>query len=292
MINYSFIIPHKNIPNLLERCVNSIPQRNDIEIIIIDDNSDSTIVNFQNLSFWNNPVIKLILSNEGLGAGYVRNKGLEVAQGRWLIFADSDDYFITENLSAMMDYYLDSSEDIIFFNVECLYEDSLTPAPNAADHYQKYINDVKGEDLCRYKLRVPWGKFVKRELVISKDIKFDETKVANDRIFSLKTGIYASNVIVDKTAIYTWLVRKGSLTTIRSKEFALTHFYITVNANRILEEHSLSEYRTNLFFSLPGLWRSSVSYVEGLKLVLRNTPLKYITIDLIVSMVSFVKKFF
>ena len=40
MISYSIIIPHKNTPSLLQRCLDSIPQRSDIEIIIVDDNSD------------------------------------------------------------------------------------------------------------------------------------------------------------------------------------------------------------------------------------------------------------
>ena len=36
-MNYSVIIPHKNVPKLLARCVNSIPVRDDIEVIVIDD---------------------------------------------------------------------------------------------------------------------------------------------------------------------------------------------------------------------------------------------------------------
>jgi len=40
MINYSIIIPHKNIPHLLVRCLDSIPQREDVQIIVADDNSD------------------------------------------------------------------------------------------------------------------------------------------------------------------------------------------------------------------------------------------------------------
>ena len=40
MIYYSFIIPHHNTPELLQRLINSIPQRKDIEIIVVDDNSD------------------------------------------------------------------------------------------------------------------------------------------------------------------------------------------------------------------------------------------------------------
>ena len=39
-INYSIIIPHKNIPELLVRCLNSIPEREDIQVIVVDDCSD------------------------------------------------------------------------------------------------------------------------------------------------------------------------------------------------------------------------------------------------------------
>ena len=45
-INYSIIIPHKNSPLLLERCLESIPIRDDLQIIIVDDNSDPEVVNF------------------------------------------------------------------------------------------------------------------------------------------------------------------------------------------------------------------------------------------------------
>ena len=38
---YSFIIPHKNCPNLLQRCVDSIPERDDVQVIVVDDNSDA-----------------------------------------------------------------------------------------------------------------------------------------------------------------------------------------------------------------------------------------------------------
>ena len=40
MIVYSFIIPHKNCPVLLNRCLDSIPIRDDVQIIVVDDNSD------------------------------------------------------------------------------------------------------------------------------------------------------------------------------------------------------------------------------------------------------------
>ena len=40
MVNYTIIIPHHNIPNLLRRCLHSIPLRDDVQIIVVDDCSD------------------------------------------------------------------------------------------------------------------------------------------------------------------------------------------------------------------------------------------------------------
>ncbi len=44
MINFTVIIPHKNLPLLLDRLINSIPIRDDLEIIVVDDGSDEDVV--------------------------------------------------------------------------------------------------------------------------------------------------------------------------------------------------------------------------------------------------------
>ena len=43
-INYSIIIPHKNSTVLLERCLRSIPCRKDVQVIVVDDNSENQLV--------------------------------------------------------------------------------------------------------------------------------------------------------------------------------------------------------------------------------------------------------
>lgn len=45
-ILYSIIIPHYNVPELLQRCLNSIPNLPSFQIIIVDDCSDGKIVDF------------------------------------------------------------------------------------------------------------------------------------------------------------------------------------------------------------------------------------------------------
>ena len=99
MFSYTIIIPHKNCPDLLKRCVDSIPVRDDVQIIVVDDNSDED----------KKPSIErkgmevvLLDASSSKGAGRARNVGLKHAKGKWLLFADADDYY-TDNLSKFLD---------------------------------------------------------------------------------------------------------------------------------------------------------------------------------------------
>ena len=112
--NYSIIIPHKNIPKLLQRCLDSIPRREDVQIIIVDDNSDPDIVNFEQFPGLNDPFIEVVFTKDGKGAGYARNVGLTKAAGKWLLFADADDFF-NYCINDILDEYVDSDADIIYF---------------------------------------------------------------------------------------------------------------------------------------------------------------------------------
>ena len=67
--NFTLIIPHKNIPTLLQRCIESVPKRNDMQVLIVDDNSDPKQVNFTEFPGLNTPNIQIIFTKEGLGAG-------------------------------------------------------------------------------------------------------------------------------------------------------------------------------------------------------------------------------
>ncbi|MCF0230769.1 MAG: glycosyltransferase, partial [Enterococcus sp.] len=71
--NFTFIIPHKNLPELLKRCVLSIPRRDDVQIIIVDDNSDPDEVDFENFPFHGEPNINIIFDKTGKRQGHARN---------------------------------------------------------------------------------------------------------------------------------------------------------------------------------------------------------------------------
>lgn len=159
-INYSIIIPHKNIPHLLQRCLKSIPRRKDVQIIIVDDNSDPEIVDFANFPGVLEECVEVYFTKEGKGAGFARNVGLEHAVGRWLIFADADDFFNACFLGSI-DTYKDSLYDIVYFGVNSVFSDSLK-VTNRDMRINKFVeraislNDVNS---LRFKLYGPVSKW-------------------------------------------------------------------------------------------------------------------------------------
>lgn len=68
--NYSFIIPHKNCPELLQRCVDSIPERDDVQVIVVDDNSDEE--KKPSLKEHKNLQVILLDASQSKGAGRAR----------------------------------------------------------------------------------------------------------------------------------------------------------------------------------------------------------------------------
>ena len=78
-ILYSIIIPHYNIPELLQRCLNSIPDLPSFQVIIVDDCSDGKIVDFRYFPGMERENVKCIFLKERHGAGFARNLGLRYA---------------------------------------------------------------------------------------------------------------------------------------------------------------------------------------------------------------------
>ena len=203
---YTIIIPHKNSPKLLQRCLDSIPQREDLHIIIVDDNSDSDKVDFNHFPGYERNDVELIFTKEGKGAGYARNIGLSKTNSEKVIFADADDYF-NYCLKEILDDYKNDNTDLVFFNRLNVNGEYYTYS-NKRDWYGGYFkkyqdNPNEAEKLFRYEYDGPVCKIVRKSLIDKYNIRFEETFNQNDVRFSYMSGYYAKSIKVDNRAIYT-----------------------------------------------------------------------------------------
>ncbi len=215
MTNYSIIIPHKNIPELLERCLASIPQRDDVQVIVVDDGSDEKIVDFARFPGLGRKGVEVIFHKGAVGkngAGVARNIGLDVAKGKWLVFADADDVFHPA-LGEAMDAHMNSEADIVFFRHDSMDNDTReivrinTKRLQTLDDFEKTGDDTR----VRYFIWVPWGKFVRREMVEKTGIRYDEVRFSSSQMFSVRTGHAAQGIAYDPAIVYCNVRRQGSL---------------------------------------------------------------------------------
>lgn len=217
MIKYTVVIPHKNCQNLLARCLKSIPIRNDIEVIIVDDNSDENVVDFDNFPGYNRKGVVHIFSKKSGGAGFARNKGLEVAQGKWMLFADADDFY-EPNAFAIIDDLVSEDIDILHFTSISRNSETLQVSNERRVYSNEMVvnyieNDLESDLKIRYHNSAPWNKVIRRHIIIKNNIKFDEIKMNNDVFFSIRLGKVVEKYKVVKQNLYCFTFRENSIST-------------------------------------------------------------------------------
>ena len=212
---FSIIIPHHEIPTLLQRCLDSIPDVPEVQVIVVDDNSSEQKVDFAQFPGLNRKYTQCIFDKDGGGAGHARNIGMEHADGKWLVFADADDFF-TKDAFQILDSHKDDPHDIILFKADSVDSDDYSPSDRhlklneAIDKAQRGSTTAKEPMLL---MPVPWCKMMRREYVQQKGIMFDETLAANDVMFVTKAVCWADDkaVTTSPEILYTVTTRKNSL---------------------------------------------------------------------------------
>lgn len=240
MILFSVIIPHYNSVAQLNRLIESIPIDDTVQLIVVDDKStetttetEQTVISRGGLFLHNTTPVK--------SAGTCRNLGLEQAVGKWLVFADADDYFVNGAFD-ILKKYSDAKEDIIYFSPTSRYSDSGETAQRHipfAKLVQNYTMAPSGDNemLLRYKFMVPWSKMIRNQPVKENHITFDEVPASNDVMFSMKTAYHAKTIAASSEEIYCVTCASGTLTTKRSEANYRARLAVFIDRYHYLKTH-------------------------------------------------------
>lgn len=285
--SYSIIIPHHNLVTLLQRCLNSIPEREDVEVIVVDDNSDEESKRLLR-TMQVNQNVRIYFTTEGKGAGYARNIGLKHATGKWLLFCDCDDFF-TPNFDKLLDEYIDSDFDLIFWGFETRLSESLRLMPSRVIGYQQALinNDI---DYFKFRFHGPWAKMIRKSLVTDNKITFDEVICSNDTFFSGKVGYFSKKSLIDQREIYVTTIREGSLVHNMNLASLSTRISVSKNYNLFLHKKKKDKYRINILSLL--FYYNHVdkkAFLSNFINYAKSESLNFIMIDIYKCIINFVK---
>lgn len=221
--NFSIIIPYYNIIDGLKKLLEGITVYDDVQVIVVDDRSDKDVEEYIRIKETYKKHGVLFLEDTGTkGAGTCRNLGMRYATGKWVLFSDADDYF-TEGFHYILQKYLDSFADLIYFIPTSVFANTIKPAERHKIYEQKiraYLeNPCHTNELhLKYDIASPCSKMFLRKYLESNSLQFEEIMFSNDSVFSTKSAFFASSIAVSEKTIYCITDREGSLTKNTNKE--------------------------------------------------------------------------
>ncbi len=210
----SVIVPVYNTELYLEECIQSICNQTlkEIEIICVDDGStDSSIEIIQRLAEKDSRI--QLLQQENRGGGAARNLGMKKAQGDYLMFLDSDDFFQEDLLEKLWMRCEETKADISICKVKCYHVDLGFDTPEPAAMREEFLPEKEvfcwkdmPEAIFNSFHNWPWNKMFSRAFVEKKQLSFQEIKRTNDLLFTCKALMEAERIAVVKEELVNYRV--------------------------------------------------------------------------------------
>lgn len=224
------IVPHKNNSKKLIRLLASIPDDNDIEILVVDDKSNRE--NYESILKVFKPNLKVVVnSTSQSNAGVARNTGISIAKGKWILFADSDDCF-SDNAFSLFKSALNERDnmDVVLFN--CYAKKEGGEDSTRADVVQFLMRQFPNNyDNVLYYWVVPWGKAIKRSIIDENGLFFDSCVAANDVMFSTRLAGVSKNIDAIDEYVYCCYESPHSITATLTEEKAISRLSVMIDRN-------------------------------------------------------------
>ena len=229
MIKLSIIVPVYGVEQYLRKCVDSLLAQDlpssDYEIILVDDESPdaspqicdeyATKSQESRVKSQELPCIRVIHRKNG-GLSAARNSGIEIAQGEYLMFVDSDDYIEPNVLGELLAQMERDNLDVLRYRLQYvrIKDERVSELGNESEYevYNPYKSDpFKGNDYSEIPTDgvtflntrmstacYAWAFIIKRDLIYS-----DQTSAISNQNLGNNTSNIIHNTFENKSCLFT-----------------------------------------------------------------------------------------
>ena len=187
---FSVIVPEHNSAEFMRKGLESIIGQTftDFELIVVCDACEDNTAEIARE--YTDKVFEINMKR----CGHARNKGLDEAQGEWILFMDDDDWFMDENVfQTLADNVGREDEDILAFG---FMQKGIGYRMNSQQRLWTAV----------------WNKAWRREFIQRIGARFPDWKHSDDDGFSQITHHRAKIAYMDRALYYYNFMREGSLT--------------------------------------------------------------------------------
>lgn len=177
----TIIIPVYNAEKYLQKCLESVFNQNllsnQYEVICVNDgstdNSGKILLDFSN-RFSN----LVYLKQENKGVSIARNKGLQIAKGKYILFLDADDYIESNILNDIVSISEENNLDILYLKINYVNEVDEVIGEFKMDSEEILIQDGfthqrRGFIVSLYKKETVGNISFEKDVIIAEDALFN-----------------------------------------------------------------------------------------------------------------------
>lgn len=217
-MDVSVIIPVYNAEPYLKQCLDSVLAQTfkNIEIIIINDcSNDKSFQIIEEYRKTDSRIISISLKKTA-GPGNARNEGIKAANGKYIVFIDSDDWISEDYVETLYNSIEKYNCDMVSANFY-IYDDKtgqMKTDKNPKDLYKACFNtSEKKQYFLLLNNNYIWIRIYRKDFLKANNIYFKLNKL-EDSLFLWQAVIFSDNfMFVDKNIYYYRVNRTGSLTT-------------------------------------------------------------------------------
>ena len=238
----SIIVPVYNVEKYLNKCIDSIINQTykNLEIILVDDGSLDNSGKICNEYAEKDSRIKVIHKENG-GVSSARNKGLEIANGEWVAFVDSDDWIENNFCEVLLNNAIEYKVDIVLCgynrvslsNIDKIRNTKKIIELNANEYLINVLNPQTGFGFCHMKL-------YKRKNI--RNIKFKEgLLVGEDALFNEQVSKKIKKAIFVEESLYNYRINNNSVVRKFDKNYSNKY----LKSIKINKEYIFENYKSN-----------------------------------------------
>ncbi|MFW5787671.1 MAG: glycosyltransferase family 2 protein [Halanaerobiales bacterium] len=209
----SVIVPVYKVEDYLQQCIDSLRNQTyeNLEIILVDDGSPDKCGEICDHYAEVDDRVKVIHKENG-GVSRARNAGLEIAEGEYISFLDSDDWVEPDYINILYKLLKNHNVDISICNYVKTDGDDVSLVKSKGDTYIysgiEALNGLYGEDMIQ--MNVCWGKLFKKSLFLYN--KFPDGKIFEDILIMHNLYYDSEKIIVTTQELVYYRQREKSFT--------------------------------------------------------------------------------
>lgn len=171
----SILVPVYNVEKYIRRCVVSLMEQTlrEVEFIFVDDCATDKSVEFLKDVIDQYPErqsqVKIIRHSQNRGSSAARNTALDVAEGEYIIFADSDDWMESHGAEEMYNFAKGHDLDIAYSRFYKNY-------PDGSQVTTSYERCATLDECIRHTIQghfnyVVWNKIYRRQFLVDSGVR-------------------------------------------------------------------------------------------------------------------------